>query len=824
MKNSRFIISLCFLIVALVIIVFAPYIGLGAKEEFVLWRWFHLSRGNALSYPAVLAFLLCVYQVIVVDVGDSKPRVGISSKINEAWKDGKKIVQEYFGSEGAPTNKDEVRIALAVLLVCAVVFGVLVNKDLGLFTNGIDQHWHQGLVEYDVAWRTPIFELAGNVLHQLGIQLPLNTQLLPFSGVAQLFPRPIQIGVTVALTFLGMVALFWVVGLSFGLRLVPRAAFSGLTALVTTLPAGLDVIFWLLPPNFFTSQFTLALWWQEAPILALGTIVAFYWIGNSSSVAKDAVAGALFTLGCFAAVLSYPVGGVYFIPIIVFYCGGLLITSSGRREIIAKMSVGGAVVVVMLLLRVPLFFRNLYEYAFGSYFYEALKMSTAGLLRVNFMVTLHGVDFRGLIVFTLSFAALFVAAVKGAGGLRRFALAALICEGGIVVIGTINAFIFRAAIGFGYAEIAHSPMWGSYFVLTCMVLMSLIDRRLAEIAYEAFGAAASPKIRMLIDRRHLLAVLILLFGIMAYAATPNSQQNGFEYPPARPKVVRVIESEIRLVPGTRYKGTSFTLLNRDEKDGVPPSAASYKYRSSLGNDLIIDLPADGIPSIYEHAHWTSPMLFAFLRSFFGRPEDSFDKAYYILRNYDPKIARLMGIRVVVTDSETFADGKLIHEEKAGAAPVRIYRIDDINLGQYSPTQPHRVASAAEAIAALKRPDFDPKRDVVVEGDPPSGLVSAQEASIVTDYGPTLTVRATSVGRSLVVLPFEYSHCLHIEASPDAQAKLVPVNLQQIGLIFDKEVEARITYRFGLGKDAACRGEDIARADRLRLREIVSWPH
>jgi hypothetical protein len=59
---------------------------------------------------------------------------------------------------------------------------------------------------------------------------------------------------------------------------------------------------------------------------------------------------------------------------------------------------------------------------------------------------------------------------------------------------------------------------------------------------------------------------------------------------------------------------------------------------------------------------------------------------------------------------------------------------------------------------------------------------------------------------------------------NASARLVPVNLQQIGLIFENQIEARITYRFGLLKDAACRGEDIARADRLQLREIVSWPH
>jgi hypothetical protein len=42
-----------------------------------------------------------------------------------------------------------------------------------------------------------------------------------------------------------------------------------------------------------------------------------------------------------------------------------------------------------------------------------------------------------------------------------------------------------------------------------------------------------------------------------------------------------------------------------------------------------------------------------LRSlFFGRQTDPFSKAFFPLRNYDPKIARLMGVRIVVTDDKT----------------------------------------------------------------------------------------------------------------------------------------------------------------------------
>lgn len=77
----------------------------------------------------------------------------------------------------------------------------------------------------------------------------------------------------------------------------------------------------------------------------------------------------------------------------------------------------------------------------------------------------------------------------------------------------------------------------------------------------------------------------------------------------------------------------------------------------------------------------------------------------------------------------------------------------------------------------------------------------------------------SPGRSLLVLPFEYSHCLKITAA-GGRAQLMPVNLQQTGLLFENSVEAEIIYRFGLFQESRCRGEDIRRADDLQLKEAL----
>ena len=50
----------------------------------------------------------------------------------------------------------------------------------------------------------------------------------------------------------------------------------------------------------------------------------------------------------------------------------------------------------------------------------------------------------------------------------------------------------------------------------------------------------------------------------------------------------------------------------------------------------------------------------------------------------------------LADAKDIAGGTLIYETKTGEADWRIFRIDDINLGQYSPTRPRRRTSSRTA--------------------------------------------------------------------------------------------------------------------------------
>jgi hypothetical protein len=244
-----------------------------------------------------------------------------------------------------------------------------------------------------------------------------------------------------------------------------------------------------------------------------------------------------------------------------------------------------------------------------------------------------------------------------------------------------------------------------------------------------------------------------------------------------------------------------------------------EYRRFLGNDVWVDPLAFNIPVLNEFGHFSTPLTFTFDRIFFGKEDDTFDRATIVLTLFDLRIARLVGVRMVATDAPTVPGGTLVYEGKARNTDLRIFRIDDVNLGQYSPTRPRYVRTAADAIAAIKAAEFDPKLDVVVETEIASNLVLASSALVTVDRGPALVVHAASTKSSLLVLPFEYSHCLVLETA-GGRAQLLPVNLQQVGLLFEGEVEARIAYRFGLFHNSGCRAEDRRRADDLKLKEAL----
>lgn len=751
------------------------------------------------TFKALVALLL-VYAVLRAGRGGGR---SLPSDIEA-------VVADLLNPAPEAVRRDWLR-ASGAIVVLGVVFAILMAKfDGGLVLKWpFDQLWHQALIDYDALWRTPVFSMPGNLLNQFDMRPPVTSHLMPAIGLSELFPRPWRVTASYSFLFAGMMLLFWSIGATFGLRPLPRAIFAGLVGLMAVIPVGIDKIVWFFPVNFFTTQSLLATWWGEAPMLALATILAFYWIGGFAGTIKNVLIALVFALGCFLAVFAYPGGAVYFVPIIAVYCAVFLLTSRVRNEAIWKLAAGGAVAALMLALQVPRFFENLYGYTYGSFFLDRLRVPAAGLIADTFMIASRGIDPRAVFVFVIATTVAIFLASQGPAPARRFAIGALATEVVIVLASLANAFTVGAPMLFSYAETAHSALWGSFFVLVAMAVAVLIDRCVAALP------VVMPRLHPLARHRHAVygVALAIALTLFAVASPPPAI---LHYPPNSPPTVAALARDFALRPGAPFRGKVLTIYRRD---GDLFEAKALGYRALFGSDFLTDMLPHGIPMLNQSHTWTSPVTFAFLFNFFADAGDRFEKNAFWLHRFDGntagKIGRLLGVSAVVSDME-IAGATLTETLSRDGRRLRVYRLGDTNLGQYSPVRPQRVGRADQAIAIIASDSFDPKVDVVVEEAVPAGLAPAQSVSVRAETGPALHVRAISSGRSLIVLPFEYSHCLRLSGS---DARLLPVNLQQIGLLFDRAADVRIEYRYGVSS-SGCRGEDLARAKALDIGAIV----
>ena len=70
------------------------------------------------------------------------------------------------------------------------------------------------------------------------------------------------------------------------------------------------------------------------------------------------------------------------------------------------------------------------------------------------------------------------------------------------------------------------------------------------------------------------------------------------------------------------------------------------------------------------------------------------------------------------------------------------------------------------------------------------------------------VSASSHGKSLLVLPFEFSRCLEVKEL-EGSARIGRADFFLTGLLFDNKLDAELRFRFGPFENADCRLADLA---------------
>lgn len=290
-------------------------------------------------------------------------------------------------------------------------------------------------------------------------------------------------------------------------------------------------------------------------------------------------------------------------------------------------------------------------------------------------------------------------------------------------------------------------------------------------------------------------------------------------------------------PDTEYSGGfrmshPYLLALEEHLSGEPGGA----FRGSVvtvypdgdtGNALWLlpRLTAMGIPTFEEYSQLVSPQQYYLVSRALGQPADGPSRRNR-LRVTVPRVPllRSMGVRFIWAWPEMAAhlDGYPggTYRSVRGDYLHRLYEVSNPNLGTYSPVNVRTSRSARDTVDMLISPGMDFERDVVLTESVAGPLTPAREAALRFEGGG-VRVTARSGGRSILLLPVQFSHALHARATGGA-VRLLRANLTQTALLFEREADVFLTLRFGLGRTAG-KARDLADLESLGIGEDGSRP-
>ena len=138
------------------------------------------------------------------------------------------------------------------------------------------------------------------------------------------------------------------------------------------------------------------------------------------------------------------------------------------------------------------------------------------------------------------------------------------------------------------------------------------------------------------------------------------------------------------------------------------------------------------------------------------------------------------------------------------------KLKNVNLGNYSPTRVVVAQSLEETFRIMDKDSFAPMDEAIVFKQLETGFVRSGKTKLLVEGGD-LRVVAESPGKSMIILPIEYSHCLKFKSNNENSnlRDFFRVDAILTGLIFENELDVTTKFRYGVFKNNNCRLKDLA---------------
>lgn len=650
---------------------------------------------------------------------------------------------------------------------------------------------------HQLASAQPLFSFTSEFLQSIGnIQSGQNVRLLFFFWPIGWFSdlRAEKVAAYVIIAAMVFLATYVVA------RLLEQPRIIALTAAwiigVVTTP--------FVPRPFFYE--ILAVW--PTFVLAVAAPAVVFWLVSKAGRSRHLVVDAAVVLGLVALAFYLLAAAPIFLPLYAFgaalYAALSLLLARSRPELWRKLAVLAAALLIMIALRWP-------WYIFGLFLDTA-----ASVFPQDYSAVYHSVLFASVFFQYWQFGAagtlLVLAAAAGAAlSLRSSAapqriaawmvlafIAALLASA--VVLSTTPRWIAPPPV---YFEMAAWPLYGTFAAVTLNRVGAFFDARL-QAAKLWRGLSVRPSLALLIAAGIFAALVVI-----KRAPTVS----GYPFPPRITPVVAELQAKIALSAHATFNGRVATLVPVRSDAGDAWSQqffASTKWAETSGNDeMSLGLWYFRIPTLFEYNQFIAPLFQYLIKRVLQSPSITYERNITVITVPDLRALQLTGVRYVLMPNPDPSLGALRVTEDRNGQRWGLVELPQPNLGSYSPTMIETRRDLASAFDFVLDRNVDLTKAAVVQ-QPIGGTLVPLASSALAMSGPDLRVTAESAGRSLLVVPMEFSHCIQMRdanAGTDAAAKLARVDGLLTGIVFERHLDITLAFRFGPLRNPTCRWQD-----------------
>jgi hypothetical protein len=304
------------------------------------------------------------------------------------------------------------------------------------------------------------------------------------------------------------------------------------------------------------------------------------------------------------------------------------------------------------------------------------------------------------------------------------------------------------------------------------------------------------------------------------------------------EITEYLRSKLSIFPGSQYQGSAYfmpTAFDSNLKSyGVWRRENTFTYaRWYIGNDIgQYSLRHLNVPTLDQITHNISPPFYLTVRELLTRPGIDIYERHYggIVTQLNPRILELLGVRFLMADYDLPIGAHrlswdlpkevatLMEFNRLLKSRIKIYELENTNLGNYSPTSVLYAKTAKEMIVAMGAKSFDGKKTLITDNlNVIPNLVPVETSKMEVRIGG-LNITATSRGNSVLVLPVQFSNCWNVLSGD--KVKLFRADMMLLAMEFSGHVNVELRQAFGPFGESDCRLKDLNDMTRLRVGDAL----